>query len=131
MTETATAIDGGFRCADCGHGEHLMAWAPANVYGPLGADGELAEDAEVWTDGIHEDSIQCNEHWDGLIEKRVDGAWCRWWNCPKCDGKGRVGGSWHVPADYECSEGLSLPGKYGPYKIHCGWRPVDTLAATA
>jgi hypothetical protein len=103
-----------------------MAWAPASVYGPVGPDGELAEDTDVWADGVHEDSIQCKEHWDGPVEKSVDGQWCRWWNCLKCGGKGRVhvGESWQAPDGYACSEGLEVPGKHGPYKIHCGWRPV-------
>jgi hypothetical protein len=78
-----------YRCADCGHGKHLMAWAPANVYGPLGPDGELAEDTDVWTDGIHEDSIQCCEHPSAIIEHWAGGEWCRWWRCPWCWGDGK------------------------------------------
>lgn len=107
-----------------------MAWAPANAYGPVAADGELARHDDVWDYGLHEDSIQCTEHPDGVIEWSDGGVWCRWWCCPKCDGKGRVhaGENWRAPDGYECSEGISLPGKYGPYKIHRGWRPAEALA---
>ena len=76
---SAPRIDDGdagsaWRCAECGHGEHLSAWAHANAYGPLTQDGarELAEHVEVWETHVYEDSIQCDEHPDARIEERQD-----------------------------------------------------------
>lgn len=61
-----------YRCAECRHGRHLTAWAGANIHGPLAPDGSDLESYD-WTDvwGIHEDSIQCSKHSDGVIEHRV------------------------------------------------------------
>lgn len=120
-----------YRCVTCGHGRNLMAWAPANVYGPLGPDGELAEDTDVWTDGIHEGSIQCREHPDGPYEKQVDGVWCRFWQCPECKGTGRVhvGEHWKAPDGYACSaETFKASNAHGIWFVHEGWFPVDDVA---
>lgn len=100
-----------------------MAWAPANVYGPVGADGEIAAHDDVWDDGIHEDSIQCTQHPGACIEKCADGQWCRYWNCPKCEGKGWTNEQYH----YQCHEGYEILGAYGPCKIHRGWLPLTAL----
>lgn len=105
-----------YRCVPCGHGRDLMAWAPANVYGPLGADGELAGDTDVWTYGIHEDSIQCSKHPDAMIEMCAGGVWCRWWRCPWCDGDGK-----------SCEAGFRPPGAIGRALSHEGWRPAAEL----
>lgn len=100
-----------YRCADCGHGEHLTAWGAATVHGPLAADGEIAED--IWTEvyevyEVHEGSIQCSKHPDAVIERCIDGEWCRWWCCPWCLGDaGRC--------DYVTG-------------THDGWRPIAEIA---
>jgi hypothetical protein len=126
MDETST-----YRCVRCGHGKHLMAWAPACAYGPVAADGSLAQLDDVEDDGIHEDSIQCREHPDGPIEKRVDGKWCCWWNCPKCGGRGRVnvGDHWKAPDGYPCmAETFKASNKWGSWFVHAGWFPVEDVA---
>ena len=81
-----------WRCAECKHGQHLTAWGNASVHGPLGADGEITsyEWDELWQ--VHEDSIQCGQHPDAVIEKCVGGRWCRWWCCPHCTGDGHCPG---------------------------------------
>jgi hypothetical protein len=117
-------VEGGYRCAECGNGEKLWAWAGANVYGPLAADGsELMEHEAVEEWGIHEDSIQCTEHPGAVIEMFNRGKWCRWWFCPKCGGRGRVavGEHWKAPDGYEC------PAKtpWGKRYTHEGWLPVE------
>lgn len=120
-----------YRCADCGHGRHLMAYGLAVTYGPLGADGELERHDDVDDYDIQEGSICCTTHIDSVIEKQVNGVWCRFWNCPRCQGYGKVDrrtgtrGAWD---GFECSEGIPMPrGGWG--KIHEGWRPVAELAA--
>jgi hypothetical protein len=111
-----------WRCAECGHGRHLTAWAGANIHGPLapnGTDLESDDWVDVW--GVHEDSIQCGEHPDGVLERRVGERWCRWWVCPNCDGNGqRPGGySCHEPGLRE--DGTFRDDRHGPHK---GWRPL-------
>lgn len=111
-----------YRCAECSHGRDLMAWAPANAYGPVGADGDLRAHYDVWDDGIHEDSIQCATHPDGVIERCFKGTWCRWWRCPWCLGEARScpAGGFH-PADKPPRSG-SDPGR-----AHEGWRPIADI----
>src|SRR5215475_11275806 len=95
--------EGAYRCADCGNGDHLTAWAIIVAHGPLGADGHLTQydwDEEDW---LHEDSVQCAEHPDGVIEHFADGRLCRFWVCAWCGGDGRY-------CDY--------------IKEHKGWRPA-------
>jgi hypothetical protein len=121
-----------YRCVHCGDGKRLMAWAPANVYGPVAADGDLAQHDDVWDmDGVHEDSIQCTEHPDCGIEKYVDGKWCCWWNCPKCKGTGRVGATGRGPAPdgYPCrAETFKGSNTWGSWGVHSGWFPVEEVA---
>jgi hypothetical protein len=128
VTDPAESV---YRCATCGHGEHLTAWAGGNIQGRLGADGELDTYDYVDDWGIYESSIQCTEHADGVMEKLVDGEWCRWWRCETCDGRGRVdvGVNWQKPDGYSCPAPKEMllsrsPGWYG----HEGWRPVSELA---
>jgi hypothetical protein len=119
-----------YRCAECGHHRHLTAWAGALAFGPLHADGTLASHDTVEDDWLHEDSIQCGKHPGAVLEKSVDGQWCRWWNCPACAGTGKVGGSWRYPQGYPCrAEGISIEGEWGPRTLHQGWFPVKMLAA--
>jgi hypothetical protein len=99
-----------YRCAPCGHGKHLTAWALFVIHGPLGADGHLTELGYDDEDLLFEDSIQCTKHPDEPIEKLVDGVWCRWWSCVMCGGTGRRG-------DIACS----APNPIGK---HEGWRPA-------
>ena len=97
-----------YRCADCGGGDQLTAWAIVIAHGPLGADGHLTEydwDEEDW---LFEDSIVCLKHPDAVIEQYIDSEWCRWWVCPWCGGDGEY-------CDY--------------VKKHAGWRPVSEIAA--
>lgn len=106
-----------YRCADCGHGEQLAAWAHATIYGPLGSDGELSfhDWVDTWDDPI-EESIQCNVHPDGVIEMCVENVWCRWWSCLKCRGRGYTesdGGRYR----YRC-EAPTIQ------KRHACWRPI-------
>lgn len=105
-----------YRCAECGHGRHLTAWGNASVHGPLGADGEIEsfEWDEVWQ--VHEDSIQCARHPDGVVEKAIDGRWCRWWACPRCFGKDDRG--------YCPEEGIHPADGDGKRLAHAGWWPT-------
>lgn len=114
-----------YRCAECGHGRHLTAWAGANIHGPLAPNGSDLE-SDDWTDvwGIHEDSIECSEHPDGVIEHRVGEHWCRWWVCPRCDGNGRTSGGYPCPEPGLGKDGTFRDDRYGP---HEGWRPLDLL----
>lgn len=109
---------GVYRCVTCRHGRHLTACATLIASGPVDTDGDLAEHNGIVEVDLHEDSLQCTRHPDGVIEKRVDGVWCRWWNCPRCNGVGncRYQGDSHT---YPCPA-------HGP---HSGWRPADALAA--
>jgi hypothetical protein len=106
-----------YRCAECGHGKNLFAWAHANIYGPLGDDGELSSHdwTETWEDPI-EESIQCSEHPDGVIEMCVGNVWCRWWSCLECRGKGYTesdGGRYRHRCEAPAIQGA-----------HACWRPV-------
>lgn len=79
-----------YRCAECGHGEKLYALAYGYIEGPLGADGSLERHDRCEETELAEDTIACHEHGDSvLIEKRVEGIWCRWAPCERCGGCGR------------------------------------------
>jgi hypothetical protein len=108
-----------YRCADCGDGKRLFAWAHANVYGPVGSDGTLDryDYDETWEDPI-EESIACGRHPSGVIEMCVDGVWHRWWRCVKCRGKGYTEYGRYPTYRSNC-EATTFEGKHG-----C-WRPVD------
>lgn len=109
-----------YRCVECGHGKHLMAWAPASAYGPVAADGDLAQLDDVWDDGVHEDSLECSKHPHAVIEKHVDGQWCRPWVCRRCDGKGVD--AWNR----KCPEkGMRESGPMSWVEWHRGWRPIE------
>jgi hypothetical protein len=121
-----------YRCVPCGHGRHLTAWAGANIHGPLGADGKLAEYGYTEDTGIREGSIQCDEHPDGMLEKLINGTWHQWWQCPECHGKGRTraGESWKAPNGYPCHGGREKPGPRGTRTSHEGWFPAEATAQT-
>jgi hypothetical protein len=127
----AAPCEGGYRCAECGHSGNLRAYAAAVVYGPLGADGQLECYSDVDDYEVHEGSIQCTEHPDAPVEKFVKSAWCRWWQCPTCRGRGRVrvGEHWKAPDGYPCPDGTEMADTRGTWKIHQGWRPVMATAA--
>ncbi len=109
---------GVYRCVPCGHGGHLTAWATASVHGPLGADGHVTTyDYDEETD-LHEDSIQCTVHPDEVLEKHIDGVWCRWWSCFRCGGTGRADPD---RGRYACP----FPGE--PGVGHAGWRPAGEI----
>lgn len=113
-----------FRCADCGHGEFLWAWAGALVEGPLGADGHLAGFEITEEDWLHEDSIDCQRHPGAEIEKLVDDQWCRYWRCPECEGKPRQ--PWN-----QCRQPGLPPDPPGHAERHEGWRPVESAGVAA
>lgn len=117
-----------YRCAECRHGRYLTAWAAANIQGKLGADGDL--DTWDYTDtwGVFEDSIECSKHPSGVIERQVDGQWCRWWQCAACKGTGRTnqGEHWRSRDGYPCpAEGILLAGR--ERGVHEGWIPLRIL----
>jgi hypothetical protein len=113
-----------YRCAECGHGKHLVAWGNASVHGSLGADGQIEfyDWDELWE--VHEDSIQCARHPGAVLEKMIDGRWHRWWSCPRCPGSGRLPGN-------DFNQGRDCPGKAFPVAgrdgqlAHSGWWPGD------
>lgn len=113
-----------YRCAECGHGQQLTAWANATVHGRLGADGEVT--SVDWEEQWHlfEDSIQCAKHVDPLLEKHVGGQWCRWRRCPRCRGAGVIGTDQYTP---QCPEDGFRPVGSTPLDqlTHQGWWPTD------
>jgi hypothetical protein len=125
--DTAPAEPSVYRCADCGHGRKLWAYAYACVSGPLGADGVLSEHQSVdTTEDPIEASIQCTRHPGSVIEMSVNGEWCRVWNCPECNGYGyiRRGGTFN--GDKSACRAAGYKGR------HSCWRPVtETAAVTA
>lgn len=130
-------VEGGYRCAECGHGEKLWAWAGCNAYGPLAADGsELAEHEDVWEWGVYGDSIQCRDHPGAILERFVGGQWCRWWSCPKCGGGGIYKYRSQYDREYssECREETPFPARTiaakGQGGIHEGWYPAEEFAAS-
>jgi hypothetical protein len=117
-----------YRCADCGHGQQLTAWANATVHGPLGADGEIT--TVDWDEQWHlfEDSIQCDGHPVIMVlEKHVGGQWCRWRSCPRCSGAGVIAappGERYTP---RCPEDGFRPAGSEPRDplAHRGWWPAS------
>lgn len=66
-----------FRCAECGNGSHLRGWAHVNIHGDVGPDGHIKrgnyEDDAF--DSIIEESITCEIHGEGRIEKLIGGQY--------------------------------------------------------
>jgi hypothetical protein len=66
-----------FRCAECGDGARLRGWVHVSAHGPVGADGVIghyeyeSEDAAE----IIEESITCEIHGEGAIEKLAGGQY--------------------------------------------------------
>jgi hypothetical protein len=73
-----------YRCAECQHGRNLSAWGDATVHGPLDDKGDIEYINWEEVHEVHEASIQCSEHPDCILEKKINGQWCRWWTCPRC-----------------------------------------------
>jgi hypothetical protein len=115
-----------YRCAECGHGRHLTAWANVCAHGPLGPDGHLTRYDWDEEDEIHEDSIQCTIHPDGAIEHRVGERWHRWWACPKCSGTGKASSGYPCHAAGLQDDGSLRDDECG---AHHGWRPNRATAA--
>ena len=66
-----------FRCAECGHGGNLRAWAQVNIHGDLAPDGNIEwpdyEDDAYWP--IVEESVTCKVHGEEHIEKLINGQY--------------------------------------------------------
>ena len=125
-------VEGAYRCAECKSWRHLLAWAAALIEGPLGADGNLTEYQYVEDCYLHEDSIHCTKHANAPIEMFHKGRWCRYWSCPKCQGRGRVapdGRAIGGERSYECSEGLKVSEDRWGGRMHRGWLPAPEFAA--
>lgn len=64
-----------FRCAECGHGQNLRAWATVNIHGDLAPDGNIEwpdyEDDAFWP--VIEESVTCKVHGEDHIEKLTGG----------------------------------------------------------
>lgn len=90
VEKRSARIEGEWRCATCGHGEHLSAWAEANIAGPLGRDSLVLplEVEQHGGDDVYESSVQCDRHPDGALERWYGGHWCRWTTCEDCAGSG-------------------------------------------
>lgn len=138
VPKTPEPVEGGYRCAACGHGEKLWAYAGANAYGPLAADGASLDEHEAVEEwGIYEDSIQCTEHPGAILESFVGGQWCRWWSCPQCKGGGYVtyGGQYGREYRTECRAETPFPARPvrigDPGTTHEGWLPVEEHKAAA
>jgi DNA-binding Lrp family transcriptional regulator len=127
-------VEGSWRCFECSHGGKLLAWAGANAWGPLAANGrELAEHWDVCEWGVHEDSIECPDHLGAWLECFIGGQWLRWWSCPKCHGGGKYD-SGRYSAD--CKRETPFPrrpyGFKGQTTVHEGWLAAEEHeAATA
>lgn len=126
-------VEWSYRCSECGHGAHLEAHTLAVAKGPLHPDGLLAWHDDVDDAELFEDSIQCVQHPDALIEHRVNGAWWRWYSCDRCMGAGRLRGDYfdtYRPCPAEGYDGAA-PDLYGR-RPHSGWLiPVDDKAPVA
>jgi hypothetical protein len=62
-----------FRCARCGDGTRLRAWAHVNIHGDVGPDG-LIERSDYEDDAflpILEESVTCKVHGEDHVEKLV------------------------------------------------------------
>ena len=121
MTADPTSAAAVYRCAECGHGRYLTAWAIILAHGPVGPDGHIARYDWDEEDLLQEDSIECSKHPDSVTEMLVDGQWCRWWTCPSCKGETHPG--------WDRCTAPGLPPERGTYRErHKGWRPVETAA---
>jgi hypothetical protein len=113
-----------YRCAECGHGRYLWAWAQACSYGPLATDGQLESHETVEDCFLFVDSIQCSLHPDAQIQTKVEGRFHVWVTCQSCKGesweeqrrRGRYGtcktckgkgGTWELPLCGDVSGGES------------------------
>lgn len=88
-----------YRCAECGHHQHLQACALAVTFGPVAEEGAvLATHDDVVDAEFCEDSVICDVHPGALVEKRVAGVWTVWSPCTAdgCQGGG-VPVSNHAP----------------------------------
>ncbi|MEV4079717.1 hypothetical protein AB0J43_05430 [Nonomuraea fuscirosea] len=77
-TEDGTApAESVYRCAECGDGTHLHAWTHVVAHGPVSAEGviERYDWTDDWDDVI-EESIICEVHGEGSVEKLIDGLYC-------------------------------------------------------
>jgi hypothetical protein len=108
-----------YRCAECQHGRNLSAWGNASVYGPLDEKGDISyiEWEEVYN--VHLDSIQCRKHPDPILEKKINGQWCRWWTCPLC--QERDEDRKHCPE--EGVEPFPPDTSHRPRRVHGTWWP--------
>ncbi len=118
---------GVYRCGECGHGEHLIAWAVMLAHGPVGPDGHLAEVHYDEEDFLWEDSIQCTRHPDGPLEVNIGGQWHAWWSCPLCYGRGEVtvGQGWRASKRQCPMDGVNAPGGDGKQLVHECWWPLS------
>jgi hypothetical protein len=116
-----------YRCGECGHGKHLIAWAVMLAHGPLGPDGHLAHVDYDEEDFLWEDSIQCARHPDGPLEIDIGGQWHRWWNCPLCHGRGEVtaGQAWQATKRQCPMPGARVPDAAGKQPVHGCWWPLS------
>jgi hypothetical protein len=66
-----------FRCAECGDGTRLRAWAHVNIHGDVGPDGLIErsdyEDDAFWP--IIEESVTCKVHGEDRVEKLTGGRY--------------------------------------------------------
>lgn len=123
---------GEYRCAGCGHGDHLSAAAVSYVTGGLLPDGSVVE-SDSEQDYTITASIECSVHLmpgEGSgLERWVDGAWCRWVPCEwkQLDGA-------HEPTvckdgerhRYGKSNGWACPSCEG---AGGAWMPIDQTPA--
>jgi hypothetical protein len=75
-TPSATPEASVFRCAECGDGARLYAWTHVVAHGPVGAIGVIEN--YDWTDDdddVIEESIICEVHGEGSVEKLIDGLY--------------------------------------------------------
>lgn len=107
--------DGSYRCAVCGDGQHLTAYAQTVSCGPLRADGgDLLSFDETYTCFIFGDSVSCSLHGEREIEVLVEGEWSVWSRCGECGGRGRVGAGRHprYPDGWRCDKCQGAGGRY-------------------
>jgi hypothetical protein len=86
---------------------------------------------DIGTTRLEEDSIHCTRHIDAGIELFQGGRWCRWWSCPRCKGRGRIGEN-DIGGGYKCPAGIDWwPARsgYRAGKMHKGWLPAREVAA--
>lgn len=109
-----------YRCAECGHGDKLIAWSEGLFEGPLGPDGLLTRHDWAEDTMVCESSIKCDDHGDCVtIHKRVDGRWCVQIPCAHCE-YGRVPSGYRYGGTQTCSY---CHGNYGQ------WTPIEEPAS--